>query len=60
MLAGHVINATTFYLIDRRQPLLWMLRTRLLDKGDYLNHTTVQRRPDVVDAGGARYGYVRA
>jgi hypothetical protein len=49
MLAGHLINAATHYAIDRRRPLIRMLRTRLLDKGDYLDHATVQRRDGVVD-----------
>ncbi|MGZ0153749.1 hypothetical protein ACXJJ3_42235 (plasmid) [Kribbella sp. WER1] len=52
MLVGHAINAVTHYVIDRRRPLLKVLRTRLLDKTDYLEHATVQRRPGVIDAGG--------
>ncbi|MFI5736136.1 hypothetical protein ACIA49_38840 [Kribbella sp. NPDC051587] len=52
MLTGHLINAATHYVIDRRQPLIRLMRTRLLDKGGYIDHATVQRRPGVVDAAG--------
>jgi hypothetical protein len=52
MLAGHLINAVTHYVIDRRRPLIRLMRTRVFDKGDYLDHATVQRNAGMVDAGG--------
>lgn len=52
MVTGHLINAGTHYVIDRRKPLLRILRNRLVDKASYLEHATVQRRPGVVDPGG--------
>lgn len=48
--AGAAVNAATHYVIDRREPLKWLLGK--LGKHGYLEHATVQRRPGVVDAAG--------
>jgi len=50
--AGTAVNAVTHYVIDRREPFKRFLRSRLVGKGGYLAHATVQRREGVVDEGG--------
>ncbi|RJQ66242.1 hypothetical protein D5S17_36065 [Pseudonocardiaceae bacterium YIM PH 21723] len=52
LLAGTAINALTHFVIDRREPLKKVLRSRLIGLGGYLDHATVQRRPGVVDEAG--------
>lgn len=51
-LAGQAMNAVTHYVIDRREPLKKFLRSKVIGKGGYLDHATVQRREGVVDEGG--------
>lgn len=50
LLAGTAVNAVTHYAIDRREPL--KKAARVLGKGGYLKHATVQRRPGQVDESG--------
>lgn len=52
VLAGLAINVSTHYVIDRREPLIRVLRSRWIRKGPYLDHATVQRREDVIDTAG--------
>lgn len=56
-LAALAVSAASHYVADRRAPL-WAL-ARALGKGGYLDHVTVQRRPDaapdVVGPGTAAF-----
>lgn len=52
LLAGTAVNAVTHYVIDRREPLKKLLRGKVFDKSRYLERSTVQRRPGVVDDTG--------
>ncbi|MCE7004798.1 hypothetical protein LWC34_18495 [Kibdelosporangium philippinense] len=52
LLAGTAVNAVTHYVIDRREPLKSLMRSKVFSKGNYLDHCTVQRRPGVVDQAG--------
>lgn len=57
LLAGTAVNAVTHYAIDRRQPLIRFLRSRVGGKAGFLDHATVTRRigadgQAVVDASG--------
>lgn len=56
LLAGTAINALTHYVIDRREPLNWFLRSRFVGKRTYLEDSTVQRKPGAVDDSGPGTG----